>query len=119
MTTQLSSLLSLLVVAALLLVLGAVIRRRGPQGFVHGLGDWTRLDASTRQRVGQVIGNILFAMAALIGGFAGYSYLHAADAQRIGVAGLLLTIGISGLTIGLLMYLLRVQKSGGKDRHGR
>jgi len=33
MPIPLSSLLSLLVVAALLLVLGAVIRRRGPQGF--------------------------------------------------------------------------------------
>ena len=119
MSIPLSSLLSLLVVAALLLVFGVVIRRRGPQGFVHGLGDWSRLDASSRQRVGQVIGNVMFAMAALIGGFAGYSYLHAADAQRIGVAGLLLTIGVSGLTLGLLMYLLRVQKSGGKDRHGR
>lgn len=119
MSSPLSSLLSLLVVAALLLVLGVVVRHRGPQGFVHGLGDWSRLDASTRQRVGQVIGNVMFVMAALIGGFAGYSYLYAADAQRIGMAGLLLTIGISGLTIGLLMYLLRVQKSGGKDRHGR
>lgn len=119
MSTPLSSLLSLLVVAALLLVLGMVIRRRGPQGFVHGLGDWSRLDAKTRQRAGQVIGNVMFATAALIGGFGGYSYLHAADAQRIGMAGLLLTMGISGLTIGLLMYLLRLQKSTGKDRHGR
>jgi hypothetical protein len=118
MSTQLSSLLSLLVVAALLLVLGVVIPRRGPQGFVHGLGDWSRLDARTRQRAGQVIGNVIFAMAALIGGFAGYSYLHG-DAQQVGTAGLVLTIGISGLTVGLLMYLVRVQKLEGNDRHGR
>jgi hypothetical protein len=83
------------------------------------MGDWSRLDAKIRQRVGKVIGNVMFAMAALIVSFASFSYLHADDAQRIGMAGLLLTIGISGLTIGLLMYLRRVQNTDGKDRHGR
>ncbi|MDE2154700.1 MAG: hypothetical protein KGJ32_02225 [Xanthomonadaceae bacterium] len=119
MTAQLSSLLSLLTVAALLVVLGMLIRRRGPQGFVHGLGDWSRLAPRTRRRTGQVIGNVMFAMAALIAGFAGYSRLVAGDARRVGAAGLLLTIGISGLALGLVGYLRRVQKSADRDKHGR
>lgn len=119
MTPQTSSLLVLAPMATLSAALGMVIRRRGPQGFVHGMGDWNRLAPGIRRRVGQVVGNVMFGMAALIACFAGYSYLDAGDSARIGVAGLLLTSGLVALTLGMIRYLQRVQKSAHRDRHDR
>jgi hypothetical protein len=119
MTTQLSALLSTLAPVAVLLVLGYVIRTRGPQGFVHGLGDWNNVDEKTRRRAGRSTGNVLYAMAALLAGHGYYIYRYINDPPRMRLAAPMFSIGMAVLIIGLILHLLHLQKSSRTDRHDR
>lgn len=117
MSTPLASLLTQLFPVILLLVLGGVIRTRGPQGLVHGLVDWNQVDEPTRRRAGRMVGNVLFAMAALIAGTAVYRYRHPGDTAGNNLATVILVGGISLLGIAMIFMLLRLQDK--KRKHGR
>lgn len=119
MSNQLGLLLSMLPPAAVTVALRAIIRRNGPQGFVHGLGDWSGLDDVLRQRVGGVAGNFLCGMAALIAGFGVFGYIDGANPGAPTIVGLVLVSAISALPIGMLGYLVRMQRIAGEARHER
>ena len=112
-------LLASLFPVALLLVLAYVIRARGSQGFVHGIGDWSKSSEQTRRRAGRATSNVLFEMAALILGHGIYARIYPNDRASAALANLVLSGGISLLMIGLLLYLLHLQKIDSAGRHGR
>jgi hypothetical protein len=111
LSPQLTMLASGLSTAVVTGALGAIIRRNGPQGLVHGFGNWNLLDAGTRQRVGIVVGNYLFGISLLTLIFGAYGYLHADDAVAISLAALALVSGMSAIVLGMNTYLRRVQKA--------
>jgi uncharacterized membrane protein len=103
--------------ALLLAVLGGVIRVHGPQGFVHGLGDWSKADEPTRKRAGRLVSNILFAMATLIAGHGVFRYLHAGDAATNRLVTVVFVAGLCLLVIVMIFGLLRLQDK--HPKHGR
>lgn len=117
MSLQLSMLLSSLFPALLLAVIGYVIRTYGPQGFVHGIVDWSKVDEPTRKRAGRLVGNTLFAMAALIAGHGVFYYLHVGDAATWNLVNAIFIGGICLLVLMMIFRLLRLQ--GQNRKHGR
>ncbi len=119
MSDQVMLLLASSFPAAVLLVLAYVIRLHGPQGFVHGIGDWSKVSEQTRRRAGRATSNVLVEMAALILGHGVYAWLYPDDRAHAALARLVLSGGNGLLIVGLLLYLLHLQKIDGAGRHGR
>jgi len=117
MPTQLSELLTQLFPAAILAVLGSVIRTNGPQGFVHGMVDWSKVDDATRRRAGRDVGNLLFAMAIWIAGYAVFRYQGVYAQATNNLARVIFVGGISVLVIVMIFVLLRLRET--KPKHGR
>ena len=117
MSTQLSALLTHLFPAIILAVLGWVIRTKGPQGFVHGMVDWSKVDDVTRRRAGRDVGNLLFAMATWMAGYAVFRYQGVYDQAINNLANVIFVGGISLLVIVMLFMLLRLRET--KPKHGR
>lgn len=117
MSAPLSALLGHLFPAIVVAVLALVIRIHGPQGLVHGIVDWSRLDEPTRKRAGCMVGNILLVMAALLGGHAVFLYRHIRDAATHRLAGVVMVGGISALLLLMILLLLRLHVRYRK--HGR
>jgi ABC-type multidrug transport system permease subunit len=117
MSLQLSMLLTSLFPAVLLAVLGYVIRTYGPRGFVHGIVDWIQVDEPTRKRAGHLVGNTLFAMAALI---AGHSVLRYFDFGNTAIHNLVNIIFIGGICLLVIVMIFGLLQLQGKNRkHGR
>jgi hypothetical protein len=114
MSPQSSELLTRMFPAALLAVLGCVIRINGPQGFVHGFIDWSEVDEATRRCAGRLVGNILFAMAAWVAGYGLFRYFHP---HGLATARMIFIGGMSLAVLAMIFMLLRLKH---KNRaHGR
>jgi apolipoprotein N-acyltransferase len=121
MSNALARLLTPLFPAVLLVVLGLIIRVRGPQGFVHGVVDWSKIDEPTRRRAGRMTGNLFVAMAALIAGHAVYGYLQGDAAAHSPIVNMIFVGGIVVLVLLMILLLLRLpttqtKKNGKHDR---
>ena len=117
MSAPLATLLGHLFPAIVMAVLALVIRIHGPQGLVHGIVDWSRLDEPARKRAGRMVGNILLAVAALLGGHAVFLYKHLGDAATNRLVGVVMVGGIGALLLLMILLLLRLQAKTRK--HGR
>ena len=100
----------------LLLALAYRVRARGPQGFVHGIGDWSKVSEHTRRRAGRATSDVLLEIAVLI---LIHRLYDPADPSHAALAGLLLSASIGLLVVGLLVYLVYLQKTDGAGKHGR
>lgn len=114
MPTPLSRWLIRLSPTVIFLVLGWVMRTNGPQGFVHGIVDWNKVDVAKRRRAGRDVGNIAFAMVASMAGCAVFGY--------VGVHGratdnLTRVIFVGGMCARVFVMLLRLRDT--KRTHGR
>jgi hypothetical protein len=87
--------------ALLLACVGAVIRIKGPQGLVHGVGDLSKLDADRRKAIGRCSGNSLLWMAAVIAAFGVFCYFCADDSLSMIAASAILVATL--VTIAMLM----------------
>jgi predicted permease len=119
MSTGYTQLLTQLFPALLLIVLGFVIRVRGPRGFVHGIVDWSKIDEPTRQRAGRMVGNVLLAMAVLIVGRAVYGYLHGETAAGAPLVNLIFVGCLTVLILTMIFLLLRLPTQDKNGKHGR
>lgn len=117
MSAKLSELLIHLFTIVVVIVVGWVIRTRGPQGLVHGIVDWSKVDDATRRRAGRDIGNVLFAMATWMAGFAVYRYQGVYDQATDNLAKVVFVGGLSALVLVILFMLLRLRDA--KRTHGR
>ena len=111
MSSPLSLLLTHVVTVTILVVLGVVIRTKGPQGFVHGIVDWSKVDDATRRRGGRLMGNILLVMAAWIAGFAAFHYQGVYDQATNHLARLIFIGGISVLGLVMILVQLRLRNN--------
>ena len=117
MSTQLSELLIHLFSVVVVAVTGWVIRTRGPQGLVHGVVDWNKVDDATRRRAGRDVGNILFAMATWMAGFAVFRYQDVYDQATSNLVRVIFVGGLSALVLLMLFMLLRLRET--QRTHGR
>lgn len=117
MSTPLSELLIHLFTAAVVAVLGWTIRTRGPQGLVHGVVDWNKVDEAKRRRAGRDIGNVFFAMATWMFGFAVFRYQGGYDQASNNLAHVIFIGGLCALVLLMLFMLLRLRET--KRTHGR
>jgi hypothetical protein len=116
-STQLSELLIHLSTAVVVAVLGWIIRTRGPQGLVHGVVDWSKVDDATRRRAGHAIGNVFFAMAVWMAGFAVFRYQGVYDQATDNLLRVIFVGGLCALILLMLLMLLRLRET--KRTHGR
>ena len=87
---------------------GTVIRIKGPEGFVHGMGDLRRLDVDQRSAIGRRVGNALFAMALLIAAFGVFCCFYANDALAMFAAGAALVAAIVTIVLSMKRHVSRL-----------
>lgn len=119
MTTEFIQVLTHLFPSLLLIVLGVVIRMHGPQGFVHGIVDWSKVDDAARKRAGRIVGNVLFAMAALLAGHAMYDAAPFAVVADRPLENMVFVGGMVALILVMILVLLRLQTKDKNGTHGR
>ncbi|WP_458071689.1 hypothetical protein [Rhodanobacter sp. BL-MT-08] len=117
MSTPISELLMQLFTAMVVAVVGWVIRTRGPQGLVHGIVDWNKVDEAKRQRAGRDIGNVFFAMTVWMAGFGVYRYEGFYDLATDNLAHVIFIGGLCALVLLMLLMLLRLREN--QRTHGR
>jgi hypothetical protein len=111
-------LLTRLVGPAILVALGIATARNGPQGYVHGLGDWRRAPADIQRRAGHTCAHALYAMAALLATHALYVYRFHPDPPHRQLATLAMVAGLAAATAGMLLRLAALRRQAGRERHG-
>lgn len=120
-TAKLLNVLPLAFTSLVLLVLGYIVHRRGPQGLVHGVIDWSRISEAGRHAAGRFVGTLLYLTAlSVFVAAAGLAWANTAQANTWIRVGLFTTI--AGLILVMILGLLRYPRrypSQIAERHER
>lgn len=105
-TAKLLNVLPLVFASLVLLVLGYIVHRRGPQGVIHGVIDWSRISEVGRHAAGRFVGTLLYLTAlSVFVAAVGMAWTNTAQASTwIGVG---LSAAVIGLTLVMILGLLR------------
>jgi len=117
MSIRLSELLTHLFSVVVVAINGWLIRTRGPQELVHGVVDWNRVDDATRRRAERHIGNVLFAVATWMTGFAVFRHQCLHDQSTNNLARVIFVGGLNALVLQMLFMLPRRRET--RRTHGR
>ena len=101
-----------------LLFWGAIIRSNDPQGFVHGLGDLSRLDEDQRKAISRYLGNVLFAMAALMAAYDAFFWFYGTNNLALIAVSTLLAAIIIAIVLSMKKRLSRLARPASGAKHG-